>query len=106
MGHTRRLDTLQQAAQPLHGREGEGLLPAHAHPVDWGSDWQQAQPWSTSDPLMPAIGYSRCHVCHCPIPYTITSEPVPPGEPIVLVMDETDVWAHAWTHEEQADTDP
>lgn len=55
---------------------------------------------------MPAIGYSRCCVCHCPIPYTITSEPVPPGEPIVLVMDETDVWAHAWTHEEQADTDP
>lgn len=53
---------------------------------------------------MPAVAYSRCHVCHDPIPLTVTSDPVHrPGEQITLVVDATDMWAHAWTHEGQAD---
>lgn len=44
MGYTRRLDQVQPTAQPLHGCEGEGLLPDHAHQVDRGGDRQQGQP--------------------------------------------------------------
>lgn len=53
---------------------------------------------------MSAVAYTRCSECHSPIPLTITSDPVRrPDEPITLVVDETDVWAHAWIHEEQAE---
>lgn len=53
---------------------------------------------------MPAVAYSRCVVCYDPIPVAMTSDLVrAPGEPLTLVADATDVWAHAWTHGEQAD---
>ncbi len=51
---------------------------------------------------MPAVAHTRCGACRALIPVAVTSDPAHrPGEPITLVLDETDLWVHA--HEEQAD---
>lgn len=60
-----------------------------------------------STPMIVAVVHEPCPACGLPIPVTITSDLDASGRgvTITLIPDMTDLWAHAWTHDGEAQAD-